>query len=263
MDAAWPSDPKAARAGRCAAEDGVPLPTGVFHVAEKLQKRTCALCPEDLDYSVLYFSQSEDLAAHENCLLYSSGLVECESDNPSDHERNFDVESVKKEIKRGRKLKCTFCGKKGATVGCDLKSCLKNYHFFCAKKDHAVLQTDKLQGTYRVFCTHHAGTQKAGPENGPRKRGRKRLSSTGNHAQPSESMALNRPDYEEIGASLFDCSLLEGTFLTFRAEIENKIHQSEQRRQQLDKEIKLLQDIKDTLGSLFPSSSPSNSSLSS
>uniref|UniRef100_A0A8D1A9X5 PHD finger protein 11 n=1 Tax=Sus scrofa TaxID=9823 RepID=A0A8D1A9X5_PIG len=280
---------------------------GVFHVAEKLQKRTCALCPEDLDYSVLYFSQSEDLAAHENCLLYSSGLVECESDNPSDHERNFDVESVKKEIKRGRKLKCTFCGKKGATVGCDLKSCLKNYHFFCAKKDHAVLQTDKLQGTYRVFCTHHAGTQKAGPENGPRKRGRKRLSSTGNHAQPSESMALNRPDvllkvaflkqckeaglldalfqeildkfawiqhrlmgeptsesdYEEIGASLFDCSLLEGTFLTFRAEIENKIHQSEQRRQQLDKEIKLLQDIKDTLGSLFPSSSPSNSSLSS
>ena len=42
---------------------------GVFHVAEKLQKRTCALCPEDLDYSVLYFSQSEDLAAHENCLV--------------------------------------------------------------------------------------------------------------------------------------------------------------------------------------------------
>lgn len=215
MDAAWPSDPKAARAGRCAAEDGVPLPTGVFHVAEKLQKRTCALCPEDLDYSVLYFSQSEDLAAHENCLLYSSGLVECESDNPSDHERNFDVESVKKEIKRGRKLKCTFCGKKGATVGCDLKSCLKNYHFFCAKKDHAVLQTDKLQGTYRVFCTHHAGTQKAGPENGPRKRGRKRLSSTGNHAQPSESMALNRPDVLLKVAFLKQCKeagLLDALF---------------------------------------------------
>ncbi|XP_013835950.1 PHD finger protein 11 isoform X4 [Sus scrofa] len=260
MDAAWPSDPKAARAGRCAAEDGVPLPTGVFHVAEKLQKRTCALCPEDLDYSVLYFSQSEDLAAHENCLLYSSGLVECESDNPSDHERNFDVESVKKEIKRGRKLKCTFCGKKGATVGCDLKSCLKNYHFFCAKKDHAVLQTDKLQGTYRVFCTHHAGTQKAGPENGPRKRGRKRLSSTGNHAQPSESMALNRPEILDKFAWIQHRLMGEPTS---ESEIENKIHQSEQRRQQLDKEIKLLQDIKDTLGSLFPSSSPSNSSLSS
>lgn len=42
-----------------------------------------------------------------NLQLYSSGLVECESDNPSDHERNFDVESVKKEIKRGRKLVST------------------------------------------------------------------------------------------------------------------------------------------------------------
>uniref|UniRef100_A0A8C3VWC2 PHD finger protein 11 n=1 Tax=Catagonus wagneri TaxID=51154 RepID=A0A8C3VWC2_9CETA len=319
MDAASSSVPKAARVSRTTAEDAVPLPTGVFHVAEKLQKRSCALCPEDLDCSILYFSQSEDLAAHENCLLYSSGLVECETDSPNGHERNFDVESVKKEIKRGRKLKCTFCGQKGATVGCDLKSCCKNYHFFCAKKDYAVVQTDKLQGIYRVFCRHHAGTQKAEPQNGARKRGRKRRTSTGNHAQPSEGMPSNRSvyqmkekddghtdvvlkvaflkqckeaglldtlfqeildklaliqnrlmdeptsesDYEEIGTSLFDCNLFEDTFITFQAEIEKKIHQAEERRQQLNKEIKLLQDVKETLGSIFPSSSPSHSSMSS
>ncbi|XP_055398128.1 histone-lysine N-methyltransferase SETDB2 isoform X7 [Bubalus kerabau] len=132
----------------------------VFQVAERLQKRICALCPKDLECSVLYFAQSENIAAHENCLLYSSALVECEDYDPSNNDRNFDVESVKKEIKRGRKLKCTFCGKKGATVGCDLKSCFKNYHFFCAKNDHAVLQVDGRTGIYKVFCQQHADSQK-------------------------------------------------------------------------------------------------------
>lgn len=35
---------------------------------------------------------------------YSSALVECEDYDSSNNDRNFDVESVKKEIKRGRKL---------------------------------------------------------------------------------------------------------------------------------------------------------------
>ena len=35
MDAAWPSDPKAARAVRCAAEDGVPLPTGEYQAGRE------------------------------------------------------------------------------------------------------------------------------------------------------------------------------------------------------------------------------------
>ncbi|MBV95938.1 PHD finger protein 11, partial [Eschrichtius robustus] len=116
--------------------------------------------------------------------LYSSALVECEDHDPLNRDRNFDVESVKKEIKRGRKLalrsfisdtasvstntlttttihnqKCTYCGKTGATVGCDLKSCLKNYHFFCAKSDHAVLQADGSEGTYKVLCQQHADPQ--------------------------------------------------------------------------------------------------------
>ena len=65
---------------------------------------------------------------------------------------NFDVESVKKEIERGRKLKYMLWEKTGSTVGCDLKSCFKNYHFFCAKNDHTVLQADELKGAYKVFC---------------------------------------------------------------------------------------------------------------
>ncbi|XP_033292743.2 histone-lysine N-methyltransferase SETDB2 isoform X5 [Orcinus orca] len=368
---------------------------GVFQVAERLQKRICALCPKDLECSVLYFAQSENIAAHENCLLYSSALVECEDHDPFNHDRNFDVESVKKEVKRGRKLKCTFCGKAGATVGCDLKSCLKNYHFFCAKSDHAVLQADGSKGTYRVLCQQHADLQNdllsvkplsgvlhshysqlTGPKHGVKsKRGRKKHLSTGNPVQdpnveqytktaaavknatqcshviydrkrrattqtsrdhfvkrvkrtesskepepvpspsgPPERMELDRKekdgrhtdaivkvpflkkckeagllnalfeeivdklhliherlrddttsesDYEEIGTSLFDCRLFEDAFVNIQAAIENKIHLSEQRQQQLKDEIELLQGLKQTLCSELQSSSTSDSSLSS
>ncbi|XP_026972114.1 histone-lysine N-methyltransferase SETDB2 isoform X4 [Sagmatias obliquidens] len=368
---------------------------GVFQVAERLQKRICALCPKDLECSVLYFAQSENIAAHENCLLYSSALVECEDHDPFNHDRNFDVESVKKEVKRGRKLKCTFCGKAGATVGCDLKSCLKNYHFFCAKSDHAVLQADGAKGTYRVLCQQHADLQNdllsvkplsgvhhshysqlTRPKHGVKsKRGRKKHLSTGNPVQdpnveqytktaaavknatqcshviydrkrrattqtsrdrfvkrvkrtesskepepvpspsgPPERMELDRKeqdgrhtdaivkvpflkkckeagllnalfeeivdklhliherlrdettsesDYEEIGTSLFDCRLFEDAFVNIQAAIENKIHLSEQRQQQLKDEIELLQGLKQTLCSELQSSSTSDSSLSS
>ncbi|XP_060493896.1 histone-lysine N-methyltransferase SETDB2-like isoform X5 [Panthera onca] len=183
----------------------------VFQVAEKMEKRTCALCPKDSEYSVLYIAKKETIAAHENCLLYSSALVECEDHDPSNDDRSFDVESVKKEIHRGRRLTCAFCNKRGATVGCDIKACLKSYHFFCAKNAHAVLQTDRSRGIYKVFCQQHAALkdthdgkslsgispshykQKTNRGYGlKRKRGRKKRLSTGVPVQPSETMTLNR-----------------------------------------------------------------------
>ncbi|XP_036106231.1 histone-lysine N-methyltransferase SETDB2 isoform X4 [Molossus molossus] len=120
-----------------------------LQVSRKLERRTCALCPKDLECGILYCAPSEEIAAHENCLLYSAALVECENDDPKNGYRSFDVEAVKKEIFRGRRLKCTFCRKRGATVGCDEKTCAKNYHFFCAKNDHAVLHTGS-GGIYKL-----------------------------------------------------------------------------------------------------------------
>ncbi|XP_064442201.1 histone-lysine N-methyltransferase SETDB2 isoform X7 [Mirounga angustirostris] len=319
----------------------------VFQVAEKMEKRTCALCPKDIEYNVLYFAQSENIAAHENCLLYSSALVECEDHDPRNQDRNFDVESVKKEIHRGRKLKCAFCNERGATVGCDLKACNKSYHFFCAKNDHAVLQTDGSRGIYKMFCKQHAplnnahndlltgtslsGTfhphynQRAKRGRGlKRKRGRKKCLSTDIHVEPPEMLTLDRftkhmkeedgrhtdaavkidflkkckevgllndlfeelvdklhliqerlmgdtasdSDYEEIGTSLFDCKLFEDTFVNFQAAIQKKIHQHEERQQQLKEEIEVLQVLNQTMYFLqedkdMRSSSTSVSSVSS
>uniref|UniRef100_K9J0A1 Putative transcription factor tcf20 n=1 Tax=Desmodus rotundus TaxID=9430 RepID=K9J0A1_DESRO len=353
----------ASKASWSEAPDSSLYPTGVFQVAEKMEKRTCALCPKDLECSVLYFARSENIAAHENCLLYSSALVECEDHDPCNYDRSFDVEAVKKEICRGRRLKCTFCGKRGATVGCDEKACAKNYHFFCAKNDHAVLHTGS-EGIYKVFCQQHAPSretqsgllsvkplsgvfhphcnQKMTPRQAhfsrvKRKRGKKKGLLTSIPVQLPEPMILSqstkqikeedgrnidavvkaaflkkckdagllndlfeeildklhsiqerlmdettsesgalwearvpfiRADYEEIGTSLFDCRLFEDTFVNFQAALENKIHQFEEKRQQMKEEIKLLQDLKQTLCSVqenrdLRSSSTSVSSLSS
>lgn len=43
-------------------------------------------------------------------------------------------------------------------MGCEVQACLKNYHFFCAKNDNAVLQTDgSIKQVVEVACgSHHS-----------------------------------------------------------------------------------------------------------
>lgn len=165
-------------------------------IIEKMEKRTCALCPEGHEWSQIYFSPSGNIVAHENCLLYSSGLVECETLDLRNTIRNFDVKSVKKEIWRGRRLKCSFCNKGGATVGCDLWFCKKSYHYVCAKKDQAILQVDGNHGTYKLFCPEHSPEQEEATESADdpsmkKKRGKNKRLSSGPPAQPKTMKCSN------------------------------------------------------------------------
>ncbi|KAK1169968.1 hypothetical protein AOXY_G8892 [Acipenser oxyrinchus oxyrinchus] len=98
--------------------------------------------------------QKEDTAAHENCLLFSSGLV-TQSTPEGDDLAGFLVEGVKKEINRGRKLHCFRCKKSGATVGCEVKKCKRSYHFLCALKDNAKKEEDIDRGLFRIYCEIH------------------------------------------------------------------------------------------------------------
>ncbi|XP_063190158.1 PHD finger protein 11 isoform X1 [Chroicocephalus ridibundus] len=87
--------------------------------------------------------------------LFSSGFVESEEYNPENMDIRFDVASVLKELKRGKRLVCNFCRKKGATVGCEERACRRSYHYFCALCDDAAIETDEVNGVYRVFCPKH------------------------------------------------------------------------------------------------------------
>ncbi|KAK7835722.1 brca1-associated ring domain protein 1 [Quercus suber] len=48
------------------------------------------------------------------------------------YDDNENVKNLKAEVARGAKLKCSRCGKKGAALGCYMKSCRKSYHVPCA-----------------------------------------------------------------------------------------------------------------------------------
>ncbi|KFV02396.1 PHD finger protein 11, partial [Tauraco erythrolophus] len=127
---------------------------GVFRIMAKMVRRTCAFCSEGEAGSVMYIAKERNIAAHQDCLLFSSGFVESEEYNPDNLDIRFDVASVLKELKRGKRLVCNFCRKKGATVGCEERACRRSYHYFCALCDDAAIETDEVNGVYRYLTKY-------------------------------------------------------------------------------------------------------------
>ncbi|NXJ49397.1 PHF11 protein, partial [Spizaetus tyrannus] len=127
---------------------------GVFQIMAKMVRRTCAFCSEGEAGSVMYIAKERNIAAHQDCLLFSSGFVESEEYNPDNLDIRFDVASVLKELKRGKRLMCNFCRKKGATVGCEERACRRSYHYFCALCDDAAIETDEVNGVYRYLTKY-------------------------------------------------------------------------------------------------------------
>ncbi|XP_072466631.1 PHD finger protein 11 isoform X2 [Notamacropus eugenii] len=233
-------------------------PAGIFQ--ERMVKITCDLCPQDDERGVLYVSQDLELVAHENCLLYSSGLVESEGDHSclNYEERHFDVEQVKEEINRGKRLKCSYCLKKGATVGCDIKKCPKNYHFFCARQDQATMQTDEHGGTYKVFCQKHTHG-KTNRVFSTKVDMLKKMKNAGLIENLFEALledldgihfkikdnTTSEKELQEIANLLFDCVIFRKSLRKISSDTMISKLQSEQ--EHLQKKIEVLQDIAENM----------------
>ncbi|XP_068428502.1 PHD finger protein 11-like isoform X3 [Clinocottus analis] len=121
----------------------------------------CALCLRREETEATGpLSTKDDVTAHQNCLLFSSGLY-CRHSPQFDDLFGFTVKDVLAEVKRGSKLICNKCKKKGATAGCENKRCKKSYHYPCAVKDGAKNVEDAEHGKYGLFCSyHHQMTQR-------------------------------------------------------------------------------------------------------
>ncbi|XP_056321689.1 proteoglycan 4 isoform X3 [Danio aesculapii] len=118
-------------------------------------KIICALCKtSDETETTGPLSSKEDISAHQNCLLFSSNIY-CKNSPIYDDLFGFDLEDVKKEQRRGKKLRCYFCNKSGATVGCEIKRCQRSFHYPCAIKADARAVEDVSTETYRVYCKSH------------------------------------------------------------------------------------------------------------
>ena len=43
------------------------------------------------------------------------------------------LEKVDEAVRRGRMIKCKACNRKGATLGCHIRSCRHSFHMVCAR----------------------------------------------------------------------------------------------------------------------------------
>ncbi|XP_067849544.1 uncharacterized protein phf11 [Heptranchias perlo] len=161
--------------------------TGVMNMKE------CGLCLRSGQSSQTgkLFTDSR-IAVHQNCLLYSSNLVTQNSPDFDDF-GGFCITEIEKEIKRGKKLYCSLCRKKGATVGCEVKSCRKCYHYPCAIDDMAhMIESEDLE-IYRILCKNH----KTDNDN-PTSRGTSHRENVGSHVDDHNVEVEDSDDSPEI-----------------------------------------------------------------
>uniref|UniRef100_A0A3P9LBK7 PHD finger protein 6 n=1 Tax=Oryzias latipes TaxID=8090 RepID=A0A3P9LBK7_ORYLA len=192
------------------------------------RQQKCAFCRanRDKECGQLLVSDSQKVAAHHKCMLFSSALVTSHADG--DTIGGFSIEDVKKEIKRGNKLMCSSCHRPGATIGCDVKTCRRTYHYYCAVKDKAQVKENPSQGIYLVYCRKHrdaalddvedeeegdvANDSDSSP---PQSRGRGRLekarAKVGSRGQSEESRSASSQAADEDGSSHRDRSPLRSS----------------------------------------------------
>ncbi|XP_013889337.1 uncharacterized protein DDB_G0284459, partial [Austrofundulus limnaeus] len=129
-------------------------------------KAYCVLCKGDEETKITGpLSTKEDVTAHQNCLLYASGI--CCSNTPQfDDLFGFSVQDVKTEVNRGRKLVCSQCKRRGATAGCELKRCKKSFHYPCAIEEGAKVFEDKKTENYGLYCFNHSAEENRNSVNG-------------------------------------------------------------------------------------------------
>lgn len=103
-------------------------------------KKLCNLCQKeaipDMDSTKQQILEYDNLRAHYFCLLFSSGLGQSGLESEGLH--GFMPSDVRRELKRGARLKCVYCKKKGATVGCARQACKKSYHLPCGMLNGAL-----------------------------------------------------------------------------------------------------------------------------
>uniref|UniRef100_A0A3B4UGG7 PHD finger protein 6 n=1 Tax=Seriola dumerili TaxID=41447 RepID=A0A3B4UGG7_SERDU len=184
----------------------------------------CAFCRtnRDKECGQLLVSDSQKVAAHHKCMLFSSALVTSHSD--SENIGGFSIEDVKKEIKRGNKLMCSSCHRPGATIGCDVKTCRRTYHYYCAVKDKAQIKENPSQGIYLVYCRKHRDASQDDEEGGvandsdslpPQSRGRGRFEKVrgkvGSRGQSEDSRSTSSQAADEESSSHRDRSPLRAS----------------------------------------------------
>ncbi|KAG8448310.1 hypothetical protein GDO86_015412 [Hymenochirus boettgeri] len=74
------------------------------------------------------------------------------------------VFNAKKAAAHYKCMKCTLCGLLGATIGCEIKACVKTYHYHCGVEDKAKYIENMSRGIYKLYCKNHSGNDERDEE---------------------------------------------------------------------------------------------------
>ncbi|XP_022108679.1 mucin-12-like [Acanthaster planci] len=128
-------------------------------VVEHSYKRAfCIFCNQDAEggpeCGKLLTDKDRQVYVHKYCLLFASGLSQSGADDEGID--GFLVPDILRELNRGRRLRCFYCSKKTATIGCSLSICKRGFHFNCGFKNEAMFC---FFDSFLVFCKDHRPQQ--------------------------------------------------------------------------------------------------------
>ncbi|KAF6732776.1 G2/M phase-specific E3 ubiquitin-protein ligase [Oryzias melastigma] len=133
--------------GRTRRSKEIPVPQGC-----------CVLCRISDDDPALLGEKltlkQHNLTVHYLCLLTSCGVYQRGKEDEGI--MGFLVEDIRKEVRRSSFLTCFSCKKKGACVGCNIRTCRKMVHFPCGRKLNFISQFTE---PFPSYCKTHAPSQ--------------------------------------------------------------------------------------------------------
>nr|XP_039265124.1 G2/M phase-specific E3 ubiquitin-protein ligase-like [Styela clava] len=147
---------------------GITLDTKKFQEGflASFRGKVCLYCrskeDDEDEFGAFVHHKRSGIWIHYFCLLLASGLVQRCKDADCDKAQSpkslygFYIKDIIDEFKRGAKLKCTFCFKHGANIGCNIAHCKAKVHFSCGRDRHMLFQ---YFGGFKSFCKKHRPTQ--------------------------------------------------------------------------------------------------------
>ncbi|XP_076754834.1 uncharacterized protein LOC143425718 [Xylocopa sonorina] len=118
--------------------------------------KNCCFCGlsknSELEYGKFY--QHDDILTHYYCLLLSSNMQQRGNDDQGI--LGFLVKDIREEVRRGKRLVCSYCKKAGATLGCCNVKCKKIFHYPCGLRAGTLNQ---FFGEFRSYCIKHRPQQ--------------------------------------------------------------------------------------------------------
>ncbi|XP_073966125.1 uncharacterized protein [Choristoneura fumiferana] len=124
-------------------------------------RQPCVFCQQDVDDEVIYgkLYALGDIQCHYFCVLLSCCLVQKGKDTEGLF--GFLYKDIIAEVERSKKHKCSYCGRGGASLGCSVSQCRKQFHLPCGRRKNVV---SLFYGNYKSFCELHAPKQKISDE---------------------------------------------------------------------------------------------------